>query len=112
MEPVGRIQELEDRLARLEKKVFGSKRQQAQDPANESTTDQISKGPTGGIRILISERFFESKRTLGDVRGALEQRGYQYSPQAVDIALKRLSKRDEVLVSFKVGKRKIYAERR
>jgi len=112
MENVDRIQELEERLTRLERRVFGSERRQAEDRTNGSTTEQMSKGPTGGIRLLISERFFESKRTLGDVRGALDQRGYRYSPQAVDMALKRLSRRDDTLVSFKVGKRKIYAERK
>lgn len=69
-------------------------------------------GPSAGIRILVAQRFFESKRSLGDVRSALVERGYHYSAQAIDMALKRLSRRDGLLVSLREGRRKTYVERK
>ena len=95
------------RLTRLEAFVFGLR--------EERTTTKVrhaDAGPTGGVRMLIAQGFFKSKRNLADSRAALEKSDYHYSAQAVDMALKRLSKRDGPLVSFKEGGKKLYAKRK
>jgi len=95
----------DERLRRLEEAVFGRKRASTK-------VRHTDVGPTGGLRTLIAQGFFKSKRNLADSRAALEKNDYHYSAQAVDMALKRLSKRDGPLVSFKQGGKKLYAKRK
>ena len=97
----------EERLTRLEAAVFGPKQDRAKARGCEAET-----GPTGGLRTLIAQGFFKSKRGLSDSRTALGKQDYHYSAQAVDMALKRLSKRDGPLVSFKESGKKLYAKRK
>jgi hypothetical protein len=97
----------EQRLLRLETAVFGPKEKLGRIKPHEP-----DKGPTGGLRVLIEQGFFKSKRSLSDSRSALGKQDYHYSTQAVDMALKRLSKRDGPLVSFKEGGKKLYAKRK
>jgi hypothetical protein len=95
----------DERLTRLEAAVFGGK-------GASTKARHAEVGPTGGLRTLITQGFFKSKRNLADSRAALEKNDYHYSAQAVDMALKRLSKRDGPLVSFKEGGKKLYAKRK
>lgn len=69
-------------------------------------------GPTGGVRYLISKRFFKEKRDLASVREQLSQEGYHYSRQAVHEALKTLSRPAGPLVTLKEGRNKTYVERK
>jgi hypothetical protein len=69
-------------------------------------------GPTGGVRYLISNKFFKEKRDLAVVRGRLAQENYYYSRQAVHEALKALSKSSGPLVALKEGRHKTYVERK
>jgi hypothetical protein len=95
----------DERLRRLEGAVFAGKRASTK-------VRHTDVGPTGGLRTLTAQGFFKSKRNLADGRAALEENDYHYSAQAVDMALKRLSKRDGPLVSFKQGGKKLYAKRK
>src|SRR5581483_2468841 len=96
-----------ERLTRLETAVFGPRQKSEGRKIRETDS-----GPTGGLRALIAQGFFKSKRSLSDCRVALGKQDYHYSSQAVDMALKRLSKRDGPLVSFKEGGKKLYAKRK
>jgi hypothetical protein len=98
---------IEQRLARLEKAVFGAKDKQAlTKPA------KGFKGATGGVRFLISEGFFKKKQGLSEVRTALSSNGYHYSKQAVHGALNNLTSKGGPLVSLEEAGRKVYAERK
>lgn len=99
------MKSIEERLTRLEAAVLGHK-------GASTKVRHADVGPTGGLRALVEQGFFKSKRNLADSRGALEKSDYHYSAQAVDMALKRLSKRDGPLVSFKEGGKKLYAKRK
>ncbi len=110
MEIGRRIEELENRVAALEKAIFV--RNDVPVPLSLEKKSGGQKGPSVGLRILVSNGFFESKRDLGDVREALADIGYLYSRQAVDMALKRFSQREGVLVSLKESGQKFYALRK
>jgi hypothetical protein len=95
---------IEQRLAKLEKAVFGAKTQKRTKSAVAADTFD---GPSGGIRLLLSQDFFRTKRSLADVRAALAKSDYHYVIQVIHTALSRLSRRDGPLVSFKEGKKKM-----
>lgn len=69
-------------------------------------------GPTGGLRLLIKDGFFKSKKDLASVRRELESKDYYYSRQAVHEALKALAKPGGLLVALKEGGKKVYVERK
>jgi hypothetical protein len=106
------LKQLEQRLVALERVVFGSTVLAARvNDSREMTAG--SRGPTEGVRELISGGFFRmKKRSLREVRAAMEERGFVYSAQAIDIALTRNAKRNGTLVLLREGGRKIYSERR
>lgn len=102
---------IEQRLARLEKAVFGRKGQTdaaAKSPAKASDFS----GPTGGIRLLVSQNFFKTRKSLADVRTALAKNDYHYVTQVIHNALSRLSRVDGPLVSVKDGNKKMYVKRK
>jgi len=95
------------RLERVEKAVFGDQGSRVKKPSQAHF-----RGATGGIRLLISKNFFDSKRALGNTRSALAQNGYHYSRQAVDMALKGLATRKGPLTLIKEGGRNLYVNRK
>lgn len=99
------------RLTRLEEYVFGTGNKEILKKKSKSTKSEFS-GPTGGLRLLFSQDFFKEKRDFSEVRAELEKQGYHYSPQAVDVGLRRLSKLNGPLVVVKQGGKKIYRERK
>src|SRR5712691_5140293 len=101
------LQNIRLRIERLEKAVFGKRV-----PKSEKAHSISFKGPTGGLRFLISKGFFDRKRTFGEIKEALASHGYHYSKQAVQTPLNSLSKAGSLLVSFRVGGRKVYAKRK
>lgn len=106
------LKQLEQRLVALERVVFGSPVLAARANERKEMTSG-SRGPTEGVRELISEGFFRmKKRSLREVRAAMEERGLIYSAQAIDIALTRNARRNRTLVLLREGGRKIYSERR
>lgn len=101
------IRTLEQRTARLDSAMFGGGRKTAEKKAVKDFT-----GATGGIRFLISKRFFKNKQGLAEVRTALSDNGYHYSRQAAHVALNNLTAKGGPLVSLQEGGRKVYVERK
>ncbi len=99
------------RLDRLEKYVFSSSNEGKLREGKKVHRSNFS-GPTGGLRFLVSRRFFKTKKNFSDIRTELEQHGYHYSPQAVDAGLRRLSKLRGPLVAVRQGRKKMYGERK
>lgn len=102
------IKQLTSRIERLERAVFGSGKKSAE----KKNAEPNFKGATGGIRMLISKKFFAGKKTLAEVRDALGKNGYHYSAPAVQMALGRLSTRKGSLLSLEKGGRKVYVTRK
>ncbi len=102
------IRQLVSRIERLEGEVFGSGKKV---PTKKETGANF-KGARGGVRLLISRNFFSGKKTFGEVRKALEENGYHYSAQAVQMALSGLSVRKGPLVSLRKDGRKVYVVRK
>ena len=101
------LKDLQLRVKALENVVF-TKRQKVA-PKKDS---REFKGATGGIRFLVSNGFFDRKRTFGEINEALASYSYHYSKQAVQTPLNNLSKAGSLLVSFSEGGRKVYAKRK
>ena len=101
------LQKLERRIVRLEKAVFKDKSQRLKKKTAESF-----RGATGGIRFLLSQDFFNSKRTLAEVRTALAKNDYHYVNAVIQTALNRQSKPGGPLVTFKHGGKKTYVKRK
>lgn len=98
---------IEQRLARLEKAVFGSKKREDHKKPAEGFG-----GATGGVRFLVSKGYLKKKNALAEIRSALAQHDYHYSAQAVHEALKRLIQKGGPLVSLREGGKKLYVNRK
>lgn len=105
---VKRIDDLERRIRALEGDDLNTK-------ANKRGTSrqkQDFSGATGGIRFLIKNGFFRTKRNQVSIRKELASKNYHYSSQAVYGALKALSKHGGPLVVLKDKRLKVYVERK
>ncbi len=73
-------------------------------------------GPSGGVRLLIKEGFFNKPQNLPGIVNCLHQEGFNYSRQVISTALLRLVRSRFILRRLngnKKGKEKwIYAERK
>jgi hypothetical protein len=98
--------EIIKRIERLEKAVFGTKDKPV------SVISKQYKGATGGIRLLISNGFFDKKKNFGEIRKGLSDKDYTYGPQAIQTPLNKMSKPGGLLVAFKESGKKIYAKRK
>ena len=104
------LREIISRLERLEHAVFGSRRKAA---SKAPTDTKKYKGATGGIRLLVDKGFFDKKRSFGEIRKALEGKGYHFTKQAVQTPLKTFSfSRGKILVALTEKGRKLYAKRK
>ncbi len=101
------IQAFSARLARLEKTVFGK-----EEKPMRSSSAQDFRGPSGGVRLLVSRGFFKTKRKLGEVRKALAKHDYHYGAAQVQTALNRLSTRARPLAAAREGGKKCYVKRK
>lgn len=101
--------EIFKRLKKLEEVVFlDKKRQKVTTPKSQNNFTGIK----GGILLLIENGFFKTPHTAPEVKASMEENDYHYSIQAVQTALKRLADSRGPLTSMKVGKSKVYAERK
>ena len=95
------------RLERLEKAIF------AEGPGQIKPKKTGNfRGLKGGVQLLISQKYFNVKRTATEVKPKLEEDGYLYSIAAIQTTLNRLSARKGPLVTFKEDGKKYYAQRR
>ena len=105
--------DLEDLLHRvevLERAVLGTaKAKKAQVTASDPAKFE---GATGGIRFLIAEGFFDSRRSFAEVEKAMQDNAYHYSKQAVQMPLARLSTVGGPLVALKNKGKNIYVKRK
>jgi len=101
------LRKIVKRLERVEKAVFG-----ANSKTRPTSAASAFKGATGGARLLLSNGFFNQKKSLSEVRTALAKNGYHYSAQAAQMALSRLSLRAGPLATLKEGGRKVYVKRK
>jgi len=92
-----KIKELENRISKLEKTIFGSK--------VSSKKGKIKyKGLSGGINYLIEKDFFKKLKLVTEVQDELQKEGYYYSVQATDATLrKNMVNRKKILTRIKVG---------
>ncbi len=92
-----KIKELEKRIAKLEKTIFGTK-----DKSTKNNNNQY-KGLRGGIQLLIDNGFFNKPVLVTEVQDELQKEGY-YSPiQSTDVLLRRdMVNRQKILTRLKV----------
>lgn len=96
-------------MERLERAVFGS--------GTSSTSPRVPRpkgGPTAGILALVDDGLFDApkRKTLKETMTGLVKKGKDYSPQAVHIALQRLSRgKKAVLVKHKSRSGMTYVKR-
>lgn len=79
-----RLDSFEERLDRLEKKVFIKKEEKS---INENSKNY--EGLTGGINFLIDQGYFKKLTPVTDIISELKKENYIYSRQAVDLILRR-----------------------
>ena len=102
------LKQILDRLKRLETAVFGEKNLKTKFITNRTKF----RGTTGGIRLLVSQKFFKGKKTFTEVKKELRKKDYYSSLQAIQTSLNKLSTQKGLLVKFKEGKKNYYAERK
>lgn len=100
------LQQIIERIERLERTIFSREKKITKG------VRETFAGPSGGARLLVSEGFFKTKRSLSDVRSALVKRDYHYSAAAIQTALNRLSARAGPLAAFREGGKKLYVRRK
>jgi hypothetical protein len=61
------------RVLKLERAVFGNQ--------ETKITKQDFRGATGGLRLLVSKRFFDRRRFFSEIETELRKQGYHYSKQ-------------------------------
>ena len=92
-----KIKKLEERVAELEKAVFGTKSKRKTKPQSKY------KGLTGGINLLIDNGFFKKPVLVTEVQDELKKEGYFYSLQATDTILRRnMVTRTKILTRMKI----------
>lgn len=107
MDATEQIQDILNRLEKLEHVVFQNKIGQAIDTKVSSFI-----GTKGGILLLISKGYFVKLRSAPDVRSELAQNAYHFSIQVVQTALNRLSKAKGPLVTMRNAGKKVYVKRK
>lgn len=80
-----------------------------------SVNKKKPSGPSGGIKLLLSEGFFDEPKTLPEVVARLRQDGFNYVVQVISTALVRMVRAREMvrLPANGAGKEKwVYAARK
>lgn len=82
--------------------LVGSKieTRQARTPRSSSNGRKDTSGATGGLRILVSEGYFDEPKQLPIIIERLKQEGRHYSNAAVSMGLLNLV-RERVLIRFR-----------
>ena len=95
------------RVKRLEDAVFGSG-----EVSPKKRMPTVFVGPKGGVLLLVSNNFFNDKKTAAEVADKLRKQGYHYSTTVIQTALRRLSDVKGPLVAIAEGGIKHYALRK
>lgn len=102
------LEDFAKRIEKLERAVFG----EGKKANKKASRPDDHSGATGGVRLLVEEGFFDQRRNFAEVKIELENRGYHYSPQAVQMPLTRLSRVGGPLVSLTGKGKNAYAKRK
>lgn len=89
------IQGSEEEIARIVKRISGydtGTEGPVRPKKSPSDSQPAASGPTGHIRELVDEGFFKQKRSIGDVRKALEAKGHIYARTSLSPVLVRLTR--------------------
>jgi hypothetical protein len=103
------IKNILERLEKLEKEIFSTKKQTLK-VGNKKP--QNFSGAKGGVLFLLSKKYFDQRRFAPDVKIELSKNNYNYSIQVVQTALNRIAKGKGELVAMKEGEKKIYVKRK
>lgn len=104
---LGKLDDHEKRIRTLEL-ASGTKHKKA----GLTVTQESYSGATGGVRFLVKNGFFKTKRNQVSIRKELADKGYHYSSQAIYEAMKILSKLGGLLVTLNEKGSKVYVERK
>ena len=92
-----KIKKLEERISKLEKTVFGTRK-----PSTKSKVNQY-EGLMGGINLLIENGFFKKPVLVTEVQDELQKEGYYQTIQSTDAVLRRnMVNRKKILTRVKV----------
>jgi hypothetical protein len=105
------LQELVRRVEILERAVMGDEKPRNGKP-NASAKMGNFDGATGGVRFVFSKGFFDGRQVFAAVEKELQDNGYHYSKQAIQMALTRLSAKGGPLVALKDKGKKVYVKRK
>jgi len=75
--------DIEKRIKKLEEAVFGKQQKQIVSKKEESY-----KGPSGGLKLLISESFFNVPRSFKEFHSELQKKAYHYNEKTTEKALR------------------------
>ena len=104
------LNDLLRRVEILERAVLGNAKPKKAKSAAASAEN--FDGATGGVRFLISEGFFNSRRLFSEVEKAMQDNGYHYSRQAIQMPLTRLSAVGGPLVALQEKGKNVYVKRK
>jgi hypothetical protein len=85
-----------------------SQRKRSRTRTGSKTGRPKRKGPQVLIDELAQEKFFKSKRTIGEVQKKLEEKGHIYAQESLSSALLRLTRDKHVLRRLKDKKGWVY----
>ncbi|MCF8478316.1 MAG: hypothetical protein K9G60_14910 [Pseudolabrys sp.] len=112
MNMISERKEIIARIEALENVVFGKAVKGTKPTKRTSSPGDQFKGSTGGLRLLISKGFFDSRRKFSEIEAELNKQGYHYSKQAIQTPLNRLSNQSGPLIGLKQGGHKVYVKRK
>jgi len=101
------LEDLVRRVEALESAVLGIGKTKKKKAGASASTGNFD-GATGGVRFLIADGFFNSRRSFAEVEKAMQDNGYHYSKQAVQMPLTRLSGVGGPLVTLKDKGKNVY----
>jgi len=104
------LQDLLRRVEALERAVLGTAKTKKTKVSHSAKAENFD-GATGGVRFLIAEGFFNSRRSFAEVEKAMQDNGYHYS-KAVQMPLTRLSAVGGPLVALKDKGKNVYVKRK
>jgi len=105
------LEDLRRRVEVLERAVLGTGKPKIARVSAPASAENF-EGATGGVRFLIAEGFFNSRRSFAEVEKAMQDNGYHYSKQAVQMPLTRLSAIGGPLVALKDKGKNVYVKRK
>lgn len=117
LDPKQIILEINRLLAELSSAVGAKKKTKSNSIGlQDRNSTRLHVGPSGGLKMLITENFFREPKSLPETVRRLHQEGFNYSRQVISVALLRLV-RSRVLsrreAEGRQGKEKwVYAERK